>query len=52
MGSKVEIFIIIRNLEEFGGQSYHSGYNFLASHCLSWYVPSCSQEKDNLVKHA
>jgi hypothetical protein len=40
MGSQIGVFIIIGNLEAFGGQSYHFGDNFMASYCLSWYVPS------------
>jgi len=51
MGSKVGVFIVIRNLEFFGGQSYQSGYNFLASPCLSCYVPSCNQRDAPLPFH-
>jgi hypothetical protein len=52
MGSEVGAFIIVRNLEVFGGQSYKFGYNFLASDCLSWYVPSCSPQTCINLIHA
>jgi len=37
---EVEVWIIIRNDEVFGGQSYHFGDNLKGSYCLSYYVAS------------
>jgi len=47
MGSEVEVFIIIRNLEVFGGQFYHFGDNLKESYCHSCYVASSSKEVVN-----
>jgi hypothetical protein len=42
LGSEVGTFIFIRNLEVFGGQSYHFGEDLKGSSCLSCYVASCT----------
>jgi hypothetical protein len=40
MGSEGGVFIIIRNLEVFGGQPCHLDDIFIASYCSSYYVAS------------
>jgi hypothetical protein len=42
MGSNIEVFIVIRNLEVFGGQSYSSGDNLKGSSCPSYHIASCN----------
>ena len=41
---EVEVLIIIRNLEVFGGQSYHFDDNLKRSYCLLYYVASCNRD--------
>jgi uncharacterized LabA/DUF88 family protein len=44
MGSKVEVFIIIRNLEVFGGQSLGFLYQGREVATLFYYVASCTRQ--------